>query len=283
MGLSLADIGTALSGAQAPLAEVIERQIAQLDHEIVNATRLRDQLGRLRSLLASGRTPDLADWLEILETMSLYEKYFSTEELKTLPRHTDPDVLPEWSALVTAVQSAMDRGASVDDADVHLLALSWMAMLERGTGNNPAFLLRQHAINEQEPRMRERSRISRELERFVERAVVSARLAIFARYLDEQEMQRVRANYGREIYNWPALIVELRAAMADGRPAGDPHVQALAQRWMTLFRAYAGDDPATHQRIREAYAREPDLRRGSAVDEALLDYMRAAWAQPARQ
>jgi hypothetical protein len=283
LGLSLADIGTALSGAQAPLAEVIERQIAQLDHEIVNATRLRDHLGRLRSQLASGQTPDLADWLETLETMSLYEKYFSPEELKTLPLHTDPDVLPEWSALVTAVQSAMDRGASVDDADVHLLALSWMAMLERGTGNNPAFLLRLHAINQQEPRMRERSRISRELERFVERAVVSARLAIFARYLDEQEMQRVRANYGREIYNWPALIVELRAAMADGRPAGDPHVQALAQRWMTLFRAYAGDDPATHQRIREAYAREPDLRRGSAVDEALLDYLRAAWAHPARQ
>lgn len=280
LGLSLADIGTALSGPQAPLAEVIDRQIAQLDHEIANASRLRSQLGRLRAQLDTGQAPDLADWLETLETMSLYEKYFSPEELKALPLHTDPDVLPQWSALVTAVQSAMDRGATVDDADVHLLALNWMAMLERGTGNNPAFLLRLHAINEQEPQMRELSGISKELERFVEQAVISARLAIFARYLDEHEMQRVRANYGHEMYNWPALIVELRKAMADQRPPDDLHVQALAQRWMTLFRSYAGDDPSTHERIREAYAKEPDLRRGSAVDEALMGYLRKAWAHP---
>lgn len=280
LGLPLADIGTALSGPQAPLAEVIDRQIAQLDHEIANASRLRRQLGRLRAQLDTGQAPDLADWLETLETMSLYEKYFSPEELKALPLHTDPDVLPQWSALVTAVQSAMDRGATVDDADVHLLALNWMAMLERGTGNNPAFLLRLHAINEQEPQMRELSGISKELERFVEQAVISARLAIFARYLDEHEMQRVRANYGHEMYNWPALIVEIRKAMADQRPADDPHVQALAQRWMALFRSYAGDDPSTHERIREAYAKEPDLRRGSAVDEALMGYLRKAWAHP---
>jgi len=280
LGLPLADIGTALSGPQAPLAQVIDRQIAQLDHDIANASRLRHQLGRLRAQLDTGQAPDLADWLETLETMSLYEKYFSPEELKTLPLHTDPDVLPQWSALVTAVQSAMDRGATVDDADVHLLALRWMAMLERGTGNNPAFLLRLHAINEQEPQMRELNRISKALERFVEQAVISARLAIFARYLDEHEMQRVRANYGQEMYNWPALIVDIRKAMADQRPPDDPHVQALAQRWMTLFRAYAGDDPATHERIREAYAKEPDLRRGSAVDDALIGYLRKAWAHP---
>jgi DNA-binding transcriptional MerR regulator len=45
-----------------------------------------------------------------------------------------------------------------------------------------------------------------------------------------------------------------------------------------LFRAYAGDDPATHARIREAYAKEPDLRSGSAVDDALLGYVRESIA-----
>lgn len=282
LGLSLADIGTALSGPQAPLADVVDRQIAQLDHEIANATRLRDQLERLRAQLATGQPPDLADWLETLETMTLYEKYFSPEELKALPLHADPDVLPQWSALVTTVQSAMDRGASVDDADVHLLALRWMGMLEWGTGNNPAFLLRLHAMNEQEPGLRERSGITRELERFVEQAIVSARLAIFARYLEEHEMERVRANYGKDMYDWPALIVEVRKAMTADLPSDDPHVQALAQRWATLFRAYAGDDPVTHERIREAYAKEPDLRRGSAVDEALIAYLRRAWAHQPR-
>lgn len=41
--------------------------------------------------------------------------------------------------------------------------------------------------------------------------------------------------------------------------------------------------PAMHERIREAYGKEPDLRRGSAVDDALLGYLRKAWAHPSLQ
>jgi DNA-binding transcriptional MerR regulator len=277
LGLSLADIGDALSGPQTPLPEVIDRQIAHLDRELAKAALLRERLIRLRTQLASGQSPDLADWLDTLETMRMYEKYFSTDELKALPLHTDPDVLPEWKALVMAVQAAMDRGAAADDADVQLLALRWMTMIQRGTGNNPAFLMRLRAINEQEPGMRERSGITPELERFVERAVIAARLSIFARYLDAQEMERMRVHYGEQMHAWPVLIAELRHAMADALAPDHPHVQAKARRWMELFRAYAGDDPATHARIRDAYAKEPDLRSGSAVDDALLAYVRSAW------
>ena len=277
LGLSLAAIGDALSGPQAPLQEVIDRQIASLDRELAKAALLRERLLRLRTQLASGQSPDLADWLDTLETMTMYEKYFSADELKTLPLHHDPDVLPEWKALVMAVQAAMDRGATAQDADAQLLALRWMTMLGRGTGNNPAYLLRLLDINEQEPGMRERSGITRELERFVEQSLIAARLSIFARYLDAREMARMRAHYGAQMHAWPALIAELRNAMDDGLAPAHPHVQAKARRWMELFSAYAGDDPATHARIREAYAREPDLRSGSSVDEALLAYVRSAW------
>jgi hypothetical protein len=78
------------------------------------------------------------------------------------------------------------------------------------------------------------------------------------------------------MYAWPELIAALRNALADGVPAHDPSVQALAQRWMAMFREYAGDDPATHAKIRQAYANEPELRSGSAVDDALLAYVREA-------
>jgi len=278
LGLSLTAIGDALSGPQAPLPEVIDRQLAHLDRELAKTALLRERLLRLRTQLEAGQSPDLADWLDTLETMTMYEKYFSSDELKTLPLHTDPDVLPDWKALVMAVQAAMDRGATAHDADVQLLALRWMTMIQRGTGNNPAFLLRLRAINEQEPAMRERSGITRELERFVEQALIAARLSIFARYLDAREMERMQLHYGAQMHAWPVLIAELRNAMADELPPAHPHVQAKARRWMELFRAYAGDDPATHARIREAYAKEPELRSGSAVDDALLAYVRSAWA-----
>ena len=278
LGLPLADIGHALSGPQPPLVEVVERQIAQLDRDLAEATRLRERLLHLRTQLRTGQSPDLADWLDTLELMTMYEKYFTAEELKTLPLHTDPDVLPEWSALVTAVQSAMNRGATPDDHDAQILALRWMEMVGHGTGNNPAFLLRLHAMNQAEPGLRERSGITAELERFVEQSMVAARQAIFARYLDAREMERMRANYGRQMYAWPLLIADLLKAKAANTPTDDPLVRQLAMRWMGLFREYAGDDPATHAKIREAYAKEPELRSGSAVDDALLAYVREALA-----
>jgi MerR family transcriptional regulator, thiopeptide resistance regulator len=279
LGVSLTDIGTALSGPQQPLADVVDRQIAQIDRELAEATKLRERLVYLRVQLANGQSPDLADWLDTLELMTMYEKYFSPEELKDLPLHADPDVQVEWSALVGAVQSAMDRGATTDDTDVQMLALRWMTMVERGTGNNPEFLMRLHAMNESEPAARAQSGITPALQAFVETSMVAARLAIFAHYLDAHEMERMRANYGRQMYAWPVLIADLRKAMAENTPASDPNVQQMARRWMELFRAYAGDSPATHARIREAYAKEPDLRSGSAVDDTLLGYVREALAR----
>lgn len=64
--------------------------------------------------------------------------------------------------------------------------------------------------------------------------------------------------------------------MNAGTLPSDSHVRQLAQHWMELFRAYAGDDPATHARIREAYANEPGLRSGSTVDQAMLAYVQQA-------
>ncbi|MGY3038901.1 DNA-binding transcriptional MerR regulator [Rhodanobacter sp. TND4EL1] len=276
LGLSLADIGKALSGPLRPLAEVVDQQIARIDRDLAEGARLRERLAHLRQQLTDGQSPDLADWLDTLELMTMYEKYFSPDELKTLPLHTDPDVLVDWSALVGAVQAAMDRGTTPDDPEAHALAQRWMTMVERGTGNNPAFLMRLHAMNESEPGLRERSGITRELEQFVEQAMIAGRLAIFERYLEPHEMQRMRAHYGKQMHAWPALIAELRQAIAENTPPDDPHAQQLAARWMELFRAYAGDEPQTHARIREAYAREPELRSGSAVDDTLLGYIRQA-------
>ncbi|HET6587851.1 MAG TPA: MerR family transcriptional regulator [Oleiagrimonas sp.] len=275
MGLSLTDIGTALSGPQAPLAELVDHQIKQLDRELTRTQHLRQRLVTLRAQLDSGH-PDAASWLDTLESMTMYEKYFSPEEMQALPMLTDCDTQAQWSALVGSIQAAMDRGARPGDADVDVLALRWMDMIGRDTGHNPDFLMRLHDINDREPEARKRSGITEALQHFVEQAVVEARLAIFANYLQPEEMQRMRENYGKQMYAWPPLIAQLRKAMASNLPVDDAHVQPLARRWAALFRAYAGDDPATHARIREAYANEPDLRSGSAVDQALFDYVHRA-------
>ncbi|MFS6709268.1 hypothetical protein WHJ98_14605, partial [Staphylococcus aureus] len=125
------------------------------------------------------------------------------------------------------------------DAEADTLALRWMSMVGESTGDNHDFLLRLRTINEREPQARQRNGIHKELERFVEEALVAARLKLFQRHLTTADMERMRANYGHNMYEWPPLIAALRKAMAAGMPAGDPQVQVLARRWMELFRAYA--------------------------------------------
>jgi DNA-binding transcriptional MerR regulator len=274
LGLSLTDIGTALSGPEQPLAEVVDHQLTQIDQELARIGRLRNRLEAMRKQLVAGQSLDLAEWLETLELMTMYEKYFSPEELKELPLHRDPDVTTQWAALVGEVQAAMDDGATPDSPQAHALALQWMEMVQRGTGNNPAFLTRLKSMLDNEPALRERNGITSAMERFVEQSLIRARLIIFERYLLPLEMELMRANYGQQMHEWPPLIGELRAAMKAGTLPTEPKVRQLARRWSELFRAYAGDDPATHVRIRDAYANEPDLRSGSAVDMALLAYLR---------
>lgn len=276
LGLSLTDIGTTLSAPRTSLQALIEKQIQMLELTMARDHRLHQQLCGVRDTLAAGRPLDPSKWIDAMELMSMYENHFSPEELKRLPLYHNPDAPSEWSALVTSIQAAIDRGAKPGDADVDVLAFRWMQMIDRDTGGNPDFLMRLHAMNQGDPEARLHTGITMELGRFAEHAIIAARLAIFERYLRPDEMVRMRENYGHDMYEWPPLIAALRKAMDAGTLPDDPHVRNLVKKWMMLFTAYAGTDPATHARIREAYAKEPDLRSGSAVDEKLFAYVRAS-------
>ena len=75
----------------------------------------------------------------------------------------------------------------------------------------------------------------------------------------------------------------VRAASAitrEGVTPDSPQARELARRWMDLFRSYAGDDPATHAKIRHAMQNEPELTKGSWANEALLGFMREAIRRP---
>ena len=47
----------------------------------------------------------------------------------------------------------------------------------------------------------------------------------------------------------------------------------LALLWLELFRSYAGDNPETQAKIRDANAKEPELLAGTWIDQRLLGYV----------
>jgi DNA-binding transcriptional MerR regulator len=72
---------------------------------------------------------------------------------------------------------------------------------------------------------------------------------------------------------WPALIAEVRAAMAAGLPPGDPAVQALAQRWRDLVQEFTGGDPGIAASLGRMYREEPAARERAGIDPAIFAYI----------
>jgi DNA-binding transcriptional MerR regulator len=278
-GMSLADIATFLASPDAPFADIVAQQIAALGQQIEQATTLRDQLAQLHRQLADGRQPELADWLASLELMNLYDKYFTKDELRRLPFwQQDARRNSGWAALVAQIAAAMAQGLPPASIEARKLAERWMQMLERDTAANPDFARRISMMMELEPSAQVHTGITPALKQYVLDAFAEHRLALYAAYLSEDELRHLRENGGRHGVEWMALIAEVHRLMEDGVPPADPGAQALARQWFTLFRARIGDDPATLARIRHAHEQEPALLTGTWVSDAMLDYVRRAYA-----
>jgi DNA-binding transcriptional MerR regulator len=278
-GLSLAEIGAYLARPDLPLATVVARQIAMLTRQIDQANALRARLSDLHQQLAQGQEPELAEWLTTLELMTMYDKYFSQDELKQLPLYNAADaVKAEWTALVESVRALMESGIGPDHPQAQALANQWMTMVVRDTAANPVLFAKLNTMHEQEPLIQDQTGITPELMQFVIAASGQHKLSIYRKYLSDEEFTFLRANIGKRASEWPALIAQVQSAMDKGSAPNAPEVQVLAQHWFELFRSFAGDNPSTQQKIRDALTNEPGLADAGFVTAAMRDFIRAAMA-----
>lgn len=276
-GLALAEIGAYLDQPGVPLADVISRQIAMLDRQMQQAACLRERLAQLHGQLTDGTEPELADWLKTLEMMTMYDNYFSPEELARLPLYTrGPDGDPDWLALVQQVRQQMDQGVAPEDAKPRELARRWMELLLRDTNGDPRLLVKLNRMHEQEPGMQTHVGISKAMRDYVLRAFSESKLLIYEKHLTPDEARFMREHYGDRISEWPSLIAEVRNAIDAGVAPDSETGQALARQWLELFSSYAGKDPATHAKFRQALMTEPELTAGTWADGATLTFMRQA-------
>ncbi|KVU79700.1 MerR family transcriptional regulator [Burkholderia ubonensis] len=279
-GLSLAEIGDYLNQPGAPLVDLVAKQITLLDRQIEQSTQLRERLVRLHAQLAEGTEPELADWLTTLELMTVYDKYFSEEELARMPMYRKSQTGDaEWIALVADVRALYDAGVPPEDERVRALADRWMTLLVRDTNNDPRLLAKLNLMHEREPSLQAQIGISTALRDYVLRAVAETKMRIFEKYLAPDEIRFMRAHYGERAMEWPQLMADVRDAIDAGARPDSPEARALARRWLDLFRGYAGDDPATHAKFRRAMMNEPALTKDAWADETLLGFMRQAMAQ----
>lgn len=280
LGMRLADIGLYLDSPDASPLVVVERQLAALERQMREAARMRTALLRLRGQLAGGEQPDLSSWLHTLQEMSVYEKYFSKEELDQLPIYRDDAAKAQWRTLVERAQALLQAGAAPDSAPAAELAREWLDTFERSSGNR-AFAARINAMAAQEPEaMHAQFGMSPALMGFVMAAIGELKYAVWSRYLGPDTIARMRRHHAGRGREWALLVERVRAAMQADPAASSLRARELAREWLALFHDMVGDDPRDVEAFRRAGASEPLLRMGNGISDAMLAWLRQAMPKP---
>lgn len=208
----------------------------------------------------------------------MYDKYFTKDEQKhfALLRTAQNSTATEWSELVRSVSCAMQAKLSAQSCEAQALARRWMSMMMRDCGGDPRLLAKLNVMHVNEPAIQEQTGITLDMIAYIQQACAETKYAIYQKYLSPEELAHLRENYIESTGQFPALIGQMRQHLEDGTPSDDPELRLLVLRWLGLFRAFAGDDPATHEKIREAGAKEPELYEGTGIDLRLLAYVRSA-------
>ena len=279
-GMALADIRAYLDSPGAFPITIVARQIAALDRQIGEAERMRETLQLVHGQLLKGETPELATWLTTLEQMTMYDKYFSKEELQQLPLYQNKDAEAEWKQLVAQVGDLMARSVPARDGAAKLLARRWMALLERDTGGNQALLSQLDSMHANEPSVQRETGISPHLKGYIMRAIAEVKFDVYANYLSPEEIGHMRRHQETRAYEWPSLIERVMEQMR-AEPSPDcPQARELGRQWFELFQDMVGTDPATVARFRQAVESEPVLQMGRGMTDEMIDFLRRA-RQPA--
>ncbi|ELY4322585.1 MerR family transcriptional regulator [Cronobacter turicensis] len=279
MGLSLAQVRECLESGSMTLPEVIDTQITQLNAQLTRTAMLRDRLVALREGLLAGDEPDLQEWLKTLELMTMYEKWFSHDELKQLPfAQESAEREAQWAALIREANDAVLKGIPVSDPAAQALATRWMETLERDTAGNPAFLTRLNEMHAAEPAMRDKTGITPAIIDWITHAFAESKLAIYQRYLTPEEFAFTREHYFDRMMEWPPLVAKLHAAVKTKLSPSSEEARGIALHWLTLFSSFAGDNPQTQQKFREAMMREPHLSKGTWMTPETLGWLQQAFS-----
>jgi DNA-binding transcriptional MerR regulator len=270
-GMSLADIGLYLDSPEGSPLAVVERQLRALDRQIAEAARVREQLQRLHSELAAGGQPDLSTWLDSLEQMSMYEKYFTQDELARLPMYHDEAIKAQFKALVEEAQQLMRTQVAPDADTAKSFARRWLEAFGRGTGGDAELAAR---INLMAEREKGSASMPEDVMRYVMAAIGELKYEIWAKYLAPEVLARMRRHWASRGQEWAILIGEVREQMRLDPDAAQPASQALGHQWMGLFHDMVGTDPEAVAGFRRAIEVEPMLRKGSGISDEAIAWLR---------
>jgi len=141
LGLPLGEIGRLLAPGPPTLAETVRLQLARVDDELARGRELRDRLRRLLAALEASSEPSTED---LIEVMTMQERYYTPEQRETLARRAaelgDDGMRraeADWGDVIAGMRAEMEHGADPGDPRVQELLARWTGLIEQFTGGDP--------------------------------------------------------------------------------------------------------------------------------------------------
>jgi DNA-binding transcriptional MerR regulator len=144
LGLRLEEIQGVIEDRGASPLDLIERHLAHVREQIAVQQKLCARLEGIAESLRRGEEVTVDHLLNTIEVMTMFEKYYTPEQLAELKQRADamgPEgmqkVQDDWKQLFEDVRAEMAKGSDPKSEAVQKLAGRWRALIEAFTGGNP--------------------------------------------------------------------------------------------------------------------------------------------------
>lgn len=276
LGLSLTEIGTLLAGEGAALGDIVDQQLDAIDRQIAQAQALRERLTYLRARLDAGADSKVADWLAVLELMSLSEKYFRADELARL-RQGLQATATQWPPMIAAVREAQAAGTPPHDPAVQALALRWLDLVQTMLDADVGLVAKWTRMHLREAALTAQGAVERPLLDYLARAVSFAKVELYREHLTPDEAARLRPDAPRQV-EWGLLVSDIRHHAELGTPPGSADGQALFRHWRALQNELTGNDTRLRDKLATIMRSNPALARRFGMDDNTWRFVDAAAA-----
>ncbi|MCA9690326.1 MAG: MerR family transcriptional regulator [Myxococcales bacterium] len=144
LGFPLEDIGALLDGGDMPAAKIIALQRARVQTQLQDLQLLDERLALLAEQLERDGTADTEALLKTIEVMTMFEKYYSKEQLEELAARRE-QLGPEgmaaahnaWAELIARARAAVEAGLDPKSEEARAIEAAWSGLLAQFTGGNP--------------------------------------------------------------------------------------------------------------------------------------------------
>jgi DNA-binding transcriptional MerR regulator len=177
-GFSLEEIRGLLARRHSNAQRFIEEHIARLRQQIAAQ---QDLCARLEAIASRYDSATAEEFIDAIEVMTMFEKYYTKEQLETLRQRAETlgdahikEVEQEWPRLIADVRAEMQKGTDAKDPRMQALAKRWMELVHEFTGGDAGITRSLQNLYSNEPELAAQQSLDGDVFAYVRKALVSS-------------------------------------------------------------------------------------------------------------